>query len=599
MLHFKKTVFILTLVTVTFINIYSALAADNTVLSEFSHEESTYINENRDVNIVITDNRAPIEYFDSHGNPKGIAVDIYKLIENRTGLNFHFFKENNLDDALNNVNAIKADIISCVPEKYAKAYYPQYITSEGFMSIKNSLFINTDTDTSDMTNKTLAVVAGSIVPENTYDNRIIYYDNIEECLRAVENGKADYGYYDEYPVNLTVINNKYKNLTVVPDKDTADNYCLLYTNNQETLRGIINKALASITDSDMDSIILEDQVAASTSPSYRRILYVYRKEVTLILAAAGLITFILHVISIRRRIIRERETRKLLSLSQMSDDYIVEYNITRGSLKLPNKLKDVLEDIVKMKSGCFYWSKIDSESKNITVKQALKKFLLPCESSDEITVTYIDGSVKNFSVLCSELNIGRKKDRVKLFKINDISEEAAEKRLLIEKSRLDAMTGLYNSEYFKRIASEMIEAKEKSERGFLIILDIDKFKDINDKYGHPAGDDVITTLALILKKIFRTSDIIGRMGGDEFCVYMHGSLSTEIPRKKILLLQKQLESEDSLTSKYGVTISAGIIEVNPEETFNFLYERVDKALYKAKENGRNDLCYYLNSKAID
>jgi len=123
------------------------------------------------------------------------------------------------------------------------------------------------------------------------------------------------------------------------------------------------------------------------------------------------------------------------------------------------------------------------------------------------------------------------------------------------------------------------------------MIDIDKFKNINDTYGHDVGDEVIKRLARNLVEYLRGSDVVARLGGEEFAVILPDSSisnaqnKAEDIRSKIENLEFKLEN--SPTIKF--TVSIGVSKYNEEEdiTFDYILKRADDALYEAKENGRN------------
>ena len=126
------------------------------------------------------------------------------------------------------------------------------------------------------------------------------------------------------------------------------------------------------------------------------------------------------------------------------------------------------------------------------------------------------------------------------------------------------------------------------------MLDIDKFKNINDTYGHPVGDDVIIALANVLKEFSRESDVACRFGGEEFLILLpetsvDGAVSIgEKIREHVQNLVIKFDGDKELS----FTISVGVSEVNFEDEVNLekTIHRSDDALYEAKESGRNRVC---------
>jgi diguanylate cyclase (GGDEF)-like protein len=161
-----------------------------------------------------------------------------------------------------------------------------------------------------------------------------------------------------------------------------------------------------------------------------------------------------------------------------------------------------------------------------------------------------------------------------------------ESRRYHEISKRDHLTGLFN----RYGATAWIEAMKKaghSGREGLIVLDIDRFKDINDRYGHDCGDKVLRQVADLLASNVRSSDCLARWGGEEFLVYLprlNLAAATRIAEK---LRQAVEDNKFAVIPGLSVTISLGVGESKPAESFNDLFERVDQALYRAKRQGRN------------
>ncbi len=154
----------------------------------------------------------------------------------------------------------------------------------------------------------------------------------------------------------------------------------------------------------------------------------------------------------------------------------------------------------------------------------------------------------------------------------------------------DPLTGLYNRRHFEDcLEREFLRSKRyKSDLSFAII-DIDFFKKINDTYGHSSGDYVLKEVAYLILQTFRKTDMVFRYGGEEFAVII-----TETPLDKAVIPLERLRiSISENTFKYNgqqinTTISIGVSGVNEDtESVHQLFENADKALYAAKENGRN------------
>jgi len=158
--------------------------------------------------------------------------------------------------------------------------------------------------------------------------------------------------------------------------------------------------------------------------------------------------------------------------------------------------------------------------------------------------------------------------------------------LLYDAAIHDEKTGLYNNKFFETLLDMEIEkAKRKEQKLSLIMIDIDYFKKINDKYGHIKADELLFKLAEITKKIVRKSDVVARFGGEEFFILLPET-SLEKARKLAIRLRKSVK-EDSMLKKHNVNISGGVTQFKEGDTKKKLKERIDKALYKAKKQGRD------------
>jgi diguanylate cyclase (GGDEF)-like protein len=158
----------------------------------------------------------------------------------------------------------------------------------------------------------------------------------------------------------------------------------------------------------------------------------------------------------------------------------------------------------------------------------------------------------------------------------------------------DGLTGLINNKYFHEVLeTELSRAKRYKSSISLIFADIDHFKQVNDTYGHLAGNHVLKVVSQFFQGQIRTSDIVARYGGGEFGIILPETpidgavVAMERIRKKISELQIDYENK-----KLSITLSFGIVCFNPGQDVSIgeLIKSADNALYEAKRSGRNKLC---------
>jgi len=165
--------------------------------------------------------------------------------------------------------------------------------------------------------------------------------------------------------------------------------------------------------------------------------------------------------------------------------------------------------------------------------------------------------------------------------------------LMADKALRDYLTGLPNRAYLDQHVEALIEAHDMHNEPFSIaVMDIDHFKQVNDRHGHDAGDVVLQWLAGRVSECLREGDIVARTGGEEFVVVMRGARTLEAEkamarvrehvRAGIILLQSG--------QNIGITISAGLGEHVRGESFSHLFRRADRGLYVAKDKGRDRIC---------
>jgi diguanylate cyclase (GGDEF)-like protein len=166
---------------------------------------------------------------------------------------------------------------------------------------------------------------------------------------------------------------------------------------------------------------------------------------------------------------------------------------------------------------------------------------------------------------------------------------------MVNLSMTDSLTGLYNRRYFDHALSQEIKRCQRYERAFsLLLIDIDRFKRINDTYGHNAGDNILRQVAVLLKSNLRGLEVVTRIGGDEFAVIL-----PETPPHNLSVVVKRLlhemrtakpEIQTIPKRKEKITFSIGQATFKGGNTNTHgMIRLADKSLYQAKHNGRNQV----------
>lgn len=167
------------------------------------------------------------------------------------------------------------------------------------------------------------------------------------------------------------------------------------------------------------------------------------------------------------------------------------------------------------------------------------------------------------------------------------------KKELEDKADTDLLTGLTNKLATERKIKDYM-AQNPNSQSMLFILDVDNFKKINDTLGHAFGDEVLRSLGQQITAIFRATDIIGRVGGDEFMIFLKGISDDDSIRKEAKKVENFFRNfQAGEYVKYAATASIGVA-IFPQEgnDFESLYKAADQGLYKAKKRGKNQLAFY-------
>jgi len=166
---------------------------------------------------------------------------------------------------------------------------------------------------------------------------------------------------------------------------------------------------------------------------------------------------------------------------------------------------------------------------------------------------------------------------------------------LAKLAHFDGLTGLYNRSIFNELLSKTIEQSYRNDQKFaLVTIDLDNFKFINDNYGHPAGDQLLTKVARRLKRATRSTDLVARIGGDEFSIILkdvsHNSVFVKLVENIIKIFQEPFQID---SKPITATISVGIA-IYPTDTRkgSELIDHSDRAMYQAKNQGKNTYSFY-------
>ena len=199
-----------------------------------------------------------------------------------------------------------------------------------------------------------------------------------------------------------------------------------------------------------------------------------------------------------------------------------------------------------------------------------------------------------------KLEASDKRERIPLI-VRDITREKQREKLLEEQAARDSLTSVYNFSFGRKLINDYLQSKDPYATCGMMVMDIDYFKYVNDTFGHLFGDYVLSELARLLKDFFEEKDVVMRFGGDEFVVFLKDISHSALVKKGMQFVEavRGLKFEEK---DYSMTCSVGICYLSENEsgyTFDQLFGNADWALYRAKENGKDQYAFCDNLRRFE
>lgn len=268
------------------------------------------------------------------------------------------------------------------------------------------------------------------------------------------------------------------------------------------------------------------------------------------------------------------------------EKYSEALNVLNKIIDYYEEKKDLIKELKFRKIFMEFNSKVNNVEEDYMLLECVSKF-------------YVERLKVEKEKLLNEQKLAYNKDIEKLAyklittvdELNSVQNQVDEKnktiKVIAERLSRDSMTGVYNKEY---IIEKINEIQNKEDQFFIAMLDLDNYKNINDKYGHLFGDKVLKDVAWSIQNELREGDFLGRFGGEEFIVVYKKKRLDYVLRSS----ERIRESIENLTWKNGakLTISIGIAKHNFKRNTGYLetIKKADKNLYEAKNKGKNMVC---------
>ena len=335
---------------------------DNYKLS-LTYDEIEFLKNIKKIKAVYVNNFAPLQNWNSKNKkPEGISIDIANIISKKLNIDIELQVVDSFEEALNFIKEHKADILIGIPNNYSfmdeyNLYMTKSYISSPIFKIENKLTVNADEY-----NKILALPKKylydlDISIENIDSSKIIYYDNIEDCINAVNKGTADYTYGDLYSVESNTREKYHKNISVIYKNKLNNDLCIgLSNNNDVLLLRIINKVINSISAEELNTIVYKNTLYTKNKITLQSFIYSNYIEVMIFIISILVITSLSTYIIMKIRLQNKNKQNSLLKEKSETDSLTGIFN--RGACKelISNYIENKSNDLY----GAFFIIDIDN-----------------------------------------------------------------------------------------------------------------------------------------------------------------------------------------------------------------------------------------------
>lgn len=554
-------------------------------------EERHHLNKKTNITMCIDPNWMPFEAFDKNGNHTGISSDYIKLFSKKLQTGFKVIKTNSWTQALEFAKQKKCDILPIAMQTPSRKEYMNFTSPYLNVPLIIATKINTSfiDNLSALENKKVAIPKGHAFVEILKKKYplidIIEVENINEGLKGVNKNKF-FGYIGTLPSVGYLLQNKYNGELKIAGKfEEKWKLGVAVRNDDNILLNIMQKVIKELNPKEQQTIL----------NNWISIKYENGIDYKLI-SKIILVTVLIILIFIYWNRKLDEAKKQLEEINKKNTQYLdlIDHNILISTSDLNGVITDVSEALCEL-SG---YTKKELIGKNHNIfRHKDMPLSVYKEMWEAISMGKVwQGEVKNLnkdgSFYWSKVLISPRYNELK--QINGycaVRQNITDKKELEKISITDPLTKAFNRLYLdQNYTSEFQRAQRYKKELSIIIIDIDNFKSINDIYGHASGDKVLKDVTNILKKNIRIVDILGRWGGEEFLI-----ICPETNSKNAQILAEHLRNlicSHSFYNMINVTCSFGITMYDVKDKKDDVFIRADKALYKAKNTGKNKVVVF-------
>lgn len=550
-----------------------------------NQEEQKYLKNKSEIKLCSDPYWLPFEGHTKDKKYVGIGSDLIDILSKKIDKPFVLVPTNSWTESLSNIRERKCDILPVamnVESRRNSMNFTKPYTKEPFVIATkfDKIFIK---DSLALANKKIGIVSSYAFAEvlrNKQKNiKIVNVKNAKDGLEKVRSGEI-FGYVDVVPVIMYTMQ-KYSmvDLKISGKLEFNIELSIASRNDEPQLNSILEKALSTISKKEMREII----------GKWLSIKVEQKVDYTLLWQISFIFILIILLILYRNKEI-QKLNEKLLSASEeiKEQQLMVDKYVMIVTTDLKGEITNANEAFCK-KTGYEKEELLGKSHKMMRHHNMEKEYFVDLWKELKQNKTW-SGEIQNltkdkksiyFNVVIEPLYKDFKK-----IGYRSISEDITDKKRIEELSITDKLTGLYNRTKIDEALGEQIEYYHRYKTKFsLVMIDIDDFKMINDIHGHDKGDYVLQEVSTILKINTRTTDYIGRWGGEEFMIVCPNTTKDEcfVLAEKI---RKKIQYHIFVDIN-RVTISSGVTSILDSDNGESIFKRVDTALYKSKNSGKN------------
>lgn len=566
-------------------NLYNKYFSRSSSQLFLNSKEREYIQEHPVLKVLVHDGFGPIQYYDGNGQVQGVAKDLLSSIAQKAGWALEYVYTDDYSEFGQALNEGRADVILSILYDYDTVQRKNVLLSNPYLETESVLVARDGVDMTNLEGRVQAVYMGM---RKTNDERtdMRFYDSLEECLDAVDKGECDYTYSNSYTASYYLSRNRYEHVSIYPQaaSDSVKYSIGILRKDDKQILAILNKGIRSIETGELEKYIYNNaqQKQKVTLRTFIRDNSVPFIVFTL-LAASGLLaliyTYYRSQMKMKKQI--ELENTRYRYLSDILKEVTFTYDYGDDVLTLSREGVEIFGTDKSIGQYSRYQGSSIQENSLPSLYHLLEQRR---DVDAELLMELPDRGAEWYRVVIKVIFDGSQADSA-IGRLQNIHGEKLERERLEQRSKRDGLTGIYN------IAAAKVEITRMLDRHTgalaLAVIDLDGFKEINDRYGHYTGDQVLVYTAKALRETFCGEAVAARLGGDEFiaCVPYAGHKQLA---ECCHSLFDSLHDRCRASGYPAATVSIGISISRREDDYTSLYQRADALLYEVKNSGKNN-----------